>query len=283
MTPNPTGALATAAGPSLGAAPVPFQLVTSSTSITQGVVTVTATATGAPAIPFTYYCVVTYTATGTESLVSVPFVINAPAGLLPIVSVSATGEPTGATNFALYAGVYYGAYALQQATRTTTATGATFTLAYPLTNSNGVNQAPSNVTTNIVGIALGDSGSVYALGIGGSAAAGGYNQTLGIWANPPALGSSPEVQYGYVASLVGATFEISLKQAWYPNLIGASIGITLDAASGWHIADTTATQCGIINGKVTGAGQYSSYDEVGGYGEAGARVICLLTTAGAAI
>jgi len=240
---------------------------------------VTATATGAPAIPFTYYCVLTYTASGTESLTSQQFVINCPAGLLPIISVSATGEPSGADHFAAYVGVYPGGTALQQASRTTTATGSTYTFAYPLTNNIGVNQSASNDNASIVGIAIADSGAVYALGIGGSSAAGGYNQTLGIWSNPPALGSSPEAQYGFVASVANnAPVEMSLKQAWYPSLIGSSFGLTLDTSSGWFIADTGATAIGTIIGKVTGAGAYASTDDVGGYGETGARVLVNFTS-----
>lgn len=241
--------------------------------------TVTATATGAPAIPFTYYCYVAYTTTNQESLLSIPFVINAPAGILPIISVSATGEPSGADHFVAYVGVYPGSISLQQASRTTTATGGTYTFAYPLTNNTGVNQAVSNVNSKIVGIALMDSGAVYALGIGGSAAAGGYNQTLGIWANPPALGSSPEAIYGYVASLLNnQPLEISLVQGWWPSLVGSSIGFTLDSSSGWFVADTGATAIGNITGKVTGAGQYASVDDVGGGGETGARVYIILTS-----
>jgi len=281
--PNPTGTFTVAGnltpGPSLGTSPIPFQIVTSSTSIVQGVVTVTATASGAPNVPYTYYCIVTYTKTGAESLTSQEFIINCPANLLPIVAVSATGEPSGATNWALYAGIYPNGEVLQQATRTTTATGSSYTFANPLTNNVGANQAVSNVNANILGIALSDSAAVYALGVGGSSAAGGYNQTLGIWANPPALGSSPEALYGYVASLANnAPFEISLKQAWYPALIGNAIGLTLDATTGWFIADTGATGVGNITEKTTGAGLFGVVDDVGGATEAGARVYCILTS-----
>lgn len=204
----------------------------------------TTAAAGAPAA--TYYILVSYTATSNESLASQEFVVNCAAGNVPTVNVASAGAPGAATNFACYASVVQGAETLQQASKTTTALGATFTLANPLINPSGIGRAASNANSGICGLTLHDSAALYASGIGGSNTAGGIANLLGTWGNPPPLGG-PDAQQALVASLVnGQPIEISLKQPWLSSLEGAAAGLTLDTsqqAAGVFIADTTATAC----------------------------------------
>lgn len=252
-TPSPTGSMATVAGPAASA-------------ITIG----TTAAAGAPAA--TYYVITTYTATSNESLPSAEYLINCAAGTVPTVNVASAGAPAAATNFAAYIGVYSGGEALQQATKTTTALGATFNAAYPLTNNTGANRAASNVSANIVGIALHDSAAIYAQGVGGSATAGGLGNLLGTWVNPPPLGGI-DPQQCLVAKLTNnVPLEISLKQAYYPALIGAAVGLTLDT-SGYFVADTTATAVAKIVNHPAGV-----TTDVGANGDTFARVQVLFTS-----
>lgn len=260
LTPNPTGAgnFSANAGPATSA-------------ITFG----SASTSGAPAQA--YYIVVTYTATSKESQPSAEYVVYAAAGTTPTVTVSATGQPTGTTNFATYVGLYPGSEALQDTTRTTTATGSAFTVPWPFTNSIGVNRAASNVNSSIAGIALHDSAEIFQSGIGGSATAGGPAQLLGTWSNPPPLGA-PDPLQDLVASLVApAVIEISLKQPYYTSLNGTTAGFTLDTtqqAAGIFIADTTATTAITILGAIGGA----QSDVGGGPGDTGTRIRAIVST-----
>lgn len=188
----------------------------------------------------------TYTATAKESPVSAEFIQNCPAGFVPQVTVASAGAPAGATNYAVYASVMEGAETLQQATKTTTALGANFTLPNPLINPSGITRAASNANSGIAGLTLHDSGALYATGVGGSNTAGGINQLLGTWGNPPPLGGFDAAQALVVPLILSQAVEISLKQPWTSGLSGSQAGLTLDTsqqAAGVFIADTTATAC----------------------------------------
>jgi hypothetical protein len=247
-TPAPTGALAAVAGP-----------------LPSAVTLSTVASAGAPAA--TYYVIVTYTAAGTESLPSQEFIVNAQPGFLPQVNVAVAGAPAGATNYAAYFSLYSGMEQLQQATRTTTALGTAFEAANPLANSVGINLAPTNASTLIVGIAAHDSAALYALGVGGSATAGGPGNLLGTYPNPPPLGLG-DPQQAVVDRIVDQPIVISLKQPWYGSLIGTTAGILLDAASGNHLLDNTQSNLIFrIQAKVTGA-----QTDVGSVGDTNALV-----------
>lgn len=260
LTPTPGGAgnFGTNAGPATSA-------------ITFG----SASTSGAPAQA--YYIVVTYTATSKESLPSAEYVVFAPAGTTPTVTVAVAGAPTGTTNFATYVGLYPGSEALQDTTTTTTATGSAFTIPWPFTNSKGVNRAASNVNSSIAGLALHDSAAIFQSGIGGSGTAGGPGNLLGYWVNPPPLGP-PDPLQDLVASLMSpAIIEISLKQPYYTALNGTTCGFTLDTsqqAAGIFIADTTATTALTILGAIGGA----ESDVGGGPGDTGTRIKAIVST-----
>lgn len=177
---------------------------------------------------------------------SAEFIQNCPAGFVPQVTVASAGAPAGATNYAVYASVMEGAETLQQATKTTTALGANFTLPNPLINPSGITRAASNANSGIAGLTLHDSGALYATGVGGSNTAGGINQLLGTWGNPPPLGGFDAAQALVVPLILSQAVEISLKQPWTSGLSGSQAGLTLDTsqqAAGVFIADTTATAC----------------------------------------
>jgi hypothetical protein len=196
---------------------------------------------------------------------------------VPTVNVASAGAPASATNFAVYAGLYPDNLALQQATRTTTALGSTYTLVYPLTNSIGANRAASNVNSNILGIAMHDSAAEWAQGIGGALTAGTLTSRLGSWGNPAPLSDLTPIQALIAKLSSGTPIEISLKQAWSGALIGSTAGLTLDTtqqAAGVFIADTTATTCLTIDGIAGGA----EVDDGGGVGDTGSRIIARITT-----
>ena len=254
---------ATIAGPSLGTLPVPFQVSTNASSQTQGVVTVTAQ-TAASAPPETLFGVVTYTAAAitTESQPSQPFIINSAAGITPIVNVSATGAPAGLTKYAVYMGFLPNTWYLQHAV---TALGTVTDLAYPLTNSTGVNQAQAGISTGILGMADCDSDAYFA-GVLGATAGGSQNtgkrslfgatQSFGPgWTNDPFALPVTKLQQGEV--------EISLKQAWYNSLIGSSVGLNIDAATGYFVADTTETACATIQNLAWGPGYRGDVGDIG--------------------
>lgn len=234
-----------------------------------------ASTSGAPAQA--YYIVVTYTATSKESQPSQEFVVYAAAGTTPTVTVAAAGAPSGTTNFATYVSVYPGGEALQDTTRTTTATDSAFTIPWPFTNSKGVNRAASNVNSSIVGLALHDSAALFQSGIGGAGTSGGPANVLGTWSNPPPLGA-PDPLQDLAASLVApAIIEISLKQPYYTSLNGTTAGFTLDTAqqaAGIFIADTTATTAITILGAIGGA----QSDVGGGPGDTGTRIRASVST-----
>jgi hypothetical protein len=261
-----SGALLNVAGPVFAST----ISVNSTAAVTSGVVTVTGVVTaGAPAA--VYYVFLTYTAAGIiESLPGPEFLVNCAAGYTFSVNV-ASGQ-AGATNFAAYVSTYEGGGLLQQATKTTTALGAAFTIPYPLTNSVGLNRAATGSNTSIAGIALHDSQSLFATGVGASFTAGNISNLFGAWANPPPANPIDPSQALVTSLTNGQIFEISLLQPWTNSLIGTAAGITLDS-SGWFVADTTQSTFFTITGKVVGA-----YSDVGGLNDTYARVYAVATS-----
>ena len=227
-TPAQTGSMAALAGP-------PASAVTLTTT----------TSSGAPASTVFFY--VAYSATSNESLPSGPFIVNAPAGYVAQINVSATGAPAAATNYVVYAGYIPTYAALQNTSRTTTLLGTAFAVANPLTNYISAANAASNATTGIIGLAAADSNAYFNSGPGGATTVG--NQSLfGATQSFPPLDSLGAYGIPVVKFQTGMLVEMSLKQAWYPSLLNASVGITLDATSGWFIADTGASAAGVIAG-----------------------------------
>lgn len=262
-----SGALAGVAGPAWNGGQLS---INSTAAVVSGAVTVTGVnSAGAP--PTTTYVFLTYTAAGViESLPGPEFIVNTAANFTFSIAVAAAGAPAAATNFAMYESVYEGGELLQQATKTTTALGAAFTSPVPLTNSVGINQAPTNATTTIVGIALHDSQSLWATGVGGAFTAGGISQLLGAWMPPPTLGPIDPSQ-GLVCSLVNAQpFEACLVQPWSNAFIGSAVSLVLDA-SGWHtVSISGGNQFATIVGKAFG-----SPADVGGVNDTNVRVNCV--------
>lgn len=267
--------LATTPGPSPAG---PFQLTTSASTFTSNNVTIAGSAS-ASAPAQSYYVILTYTATtGTnETLSGGEFIINAAAGVVPSINVLSAGAPASAVTFAVYAGIYEGGEILQQATKFTTALGTPFVLSSPLVNSLGLNRAPSAVLTAtvITGIALADSASQYALGIGGAFNVGGPGNLLGAWGTPPTLGPLDPSQ-GLVASLTNGTpLEISLAGiAWSNALVGQSVGLALDATSGYFVANTSGNAVATIINK-----PFGSNADVGQVGDINTRVQIVLNAA----
>lgn len=126
--------------------------------------------------------------------------------------------------------------------------------------------------TGIVGLANADGSALYFAGIGGSTAvASPYaanTQLFGWTTATTAL--QPGLDFlGLPVSLAhnGQQFELSLSQAFAQTTIGAQVGVALDAASGYYIADTSATnKVAIVVGEVDGPGK-------GTIGDIGKRVI----------
>jgi hypothetical protein len=247
---NATGALTP--GPFLGLTAstpgVPFNIMTSSASVTQGAVTVAGAAqAGAPAR--TLYGVVTYAITATtESQNSQPFIINTAPGVGVTIVVASAGKPAGATTYIPYLGFAPNTWAAQAAA---TALGTpTGTIANPLTNSVGVNRAAAAVSSGIIGMANVDSdayfGGILGATSGGSLNTGkrslfGATQSYGPgWPNDAFALPVTKLQSGfYVCNLV---------QPWNNTLLSAAVGFNIDAGSGYFVADTTQTQAGTIDG-----------------------------------
>lgn len=231
VTPLPVGSMAALAGPLASA-------------ITFG----TTAAAGAPAQ--TFYLYFAYTATTNQSLVSGPFVQNVNAGTVPNLTVAAAGAPAAATNWAVFASYTPTFEALQQATTTTTALGSAFALSNPLTNYTGAIQSPSNTNAGIIGVAAADSNATFFAGAGGAQSVGNTSLFGATQSFPPvdSLGALAVP----IIKLQTCVLEMSLVQPLFPGLLNAAVGITLDATTGWHVADTTATACGTIQEIITG-------------------------------
>lgn len=256
-TPAPTGSMSTTAGP-----------------LAANVTLSTTTTSGAPAA--TYYIIVTYTATSNESLLSQEFIVNCLVGTTPTISVASSGAPAAATDFAAYVSLYSGGEALQQASKTTTALGATYTVAYPLTNSIGANRSVTNPSGSIWGLAQSNSNDVFFSGIGGSSTVNDAS-LFGASLGPPLVPA--EVQQLYVIALGGQPVQINLSQAyaWTYSLVGTTVGLTLDTTSGFFYADPAAgNKVATITGNVSGVLMGANYP--GGPGDFGARVIIQMTT-----
>jgi hypothetical protein len=225
VTPLPVGSMAALPGPVAAA-------------ITFG------TSASAAAPGGTYYHYIAYTATTNQSLPSGPWLQFVPPGFLPTVTVSATAgsPPAAATNFAVFSSLLPTFEALQQATTTTTALGSTFTLANPLTTYIPPPRAATGVSSGIIGIANDPSDSTFWSDKVGNKSAFGQGQSQ------PPLDSLGALSVPIIKCQTGL-FDMSLKQAYSPALIGAAVGITLDATSGFFIADTTQTQVGTIQGQ----------------------------------
>jgi len=127
-------------------------------------------------------------------------------------------------------------------------------------------------TTGIVGLANADGSALYFSGIGGSTAvASPYaanTQLFGYTTATTAL--QPGLDFlGLPITLAhnGQQFEVSLSQAFAQASLGVQVGIALDAASGYYIADTSATnKVATIIGEVDGPGK-------GTIGDTGKRVL----------
>jgi hypothetical protein len=229
--------LATTAGPALAAGQGVFTLISTSTSITSGAVTVTA-ATSANNPAQTYYCIVTYTNTtgSNESLSSQEFIIQCPAGLAPQVTVASASAPTGAATFALYVGLYPGYEALQQATKYTTSLGTAFTIPAPqLTNSIGLSRAATNASAAMFGMAVDDSNALFYNSIGNV----GNQSLFGVTMTQPPL-TAADAYNNLVYKLQSQTLEMNLVQPFYPSVIGGAVaGLLLDPTTGFFVADTS--------------------------------------------
>jgi hypothetical protein len=254
-----TSTLATAAAPAASA-------------VTLG----TSASAGAPAA--TYYSVVTYSASGAQSVPSQVFIQNVAAGNLPTIVVASAGAPAAADHFVVYMGLSPGSLSMQQAALTTTALGATFTAANPLTNSVGWNRSVTNPSANIVGLACDASNENFFDGTGGSFNVGPGSR-LGADTSVPPL-TPFEAQGAYVIGLGGGTtIEMNLinTTAYYPSLLGTTAGIALDSTTGFFIVDPAQS-----NKTVTIVGQrdgvYIGPTSPGTVGDLGARVIVQFTS-----
>lgn len=272
--PSPQGSMAAVVGPTLG---INANLSSAASTVTVGNVAITATSTGAPGFAVSYYVILTYTATTNESLPGQEFIINAAPGVLPIVNVTTTGGNAAATNYGVYVGVYSGGEARQQAALTTTAINTPLTFPNPLTNNIGLNRVATNANAGIIGLAMHDSAALYVGGVGGSFSAGGPANLLGTWGSPPPLmpGDPQQALVGYTGIYGGAPIEICLLQPFYESLVGTAAGITLNAASGYFVADNSqSNKILTITDKVLG-----SPTDVGATnnGDTFSRVKCVFT------
>jgi hypothetical protein len=253
--PSPTGTLSSSAGP-------PPAAVTFGTSVSAG----------APAASYWVYLAYTASTTALQtSQVGGPYIVNAPAGYVPTVNVSATGAPTLAAQYAVYAGYNPTYIAQQSASTTATALGATYTFATTLANYTAATQAASNVQSGIIGLAAADSNTPFNSGPGGATTVGNTSLFGATQSYPPldSLGA-----FGVpIVKAQGTVFEFSLKQAYYGSLNNTSAGLTLDAASGWFVVDNTASACGTILAGIQGPPPF-----FGGIGDFGARVRFSFTT-----
>jgi hypothetical protein len=244
-SPNPNGTLLLFQGP-----------VAFTNAAQLSVVTVTlVAAAGAPSL--TLYAAVTYTdAGGDESQVSPLLPIGVPAGFTVSISVSAVGAPVGATQFNVYAGLFPRFWFLQVAH---TALGGTAALTYPLTNYAGMLPAPVGAVTNLIGMSDSAFDQVFDPLSGFPGRRNPYGATM---STDPLMGTNalwPVIKLG------AGTFELNLVQAFSPALIGAAVGINIDAATGRSVWDTTQPQVATITEQEFGMFQ-------GGMGVPGTRV-----------
>lgn len=246
-TPAPTGSMSTTAGPAASA-------------VTFG----QSASAGAPG--GTFFAYLTYTATSNESLPAGPYAFTVAPGNVLTINVASAGAPAAATNFAAYVSTVPTLECLQQATRTTTALGATFTCANPLTNSYGISGAATNVASGLIGIAASDSNAAFFSGIGGSASVGNAS-VFGALANYPPLDSIGAMAIP-ICKLAGSLWEFSLVQPYSPALDRTTAGITLDATTGFYVVDTSqSNKIVTIQGASSGPSPF-----FGSVNDTGARV-----------
>lgn len=230
-TPVPNGSLAAFNGPIA---------ITNAASLSVVTVGFTAVA-GAPAR--TYWLAVTYTdAGGDESQVSQMLPVGAAAGFVPNVTVAAAGAPATATQFNLYAGLFPRIEFLQVAH---TALGALATLAYPLTNYQGVVPSVVGSATLIVGFADSAFDQVFDPLSAFPGRRSPYGATM---STDPLMGTNA---LWPVLKGQSGTFELNMIQP-YSGQIGGAIGLNIDPISGLPVWDQTQTQCAVISGFANG-------------------------------
>lgn len=223
--PNPNGSLSAFAGP-----------IVISESNQTSVLTVTfTTSAGAPAQ--TYWPAFSYSGAGSiESQISPASPVFAPAGQVPVFSISASGAPAGATGFNTYCGLFPRQWYQQHAATTL---GSTYTIVYPLTNFLGVGPVAAGDSANIVGFASDPSDQIFdTLGN----AAPNRRSPYG-----PTLSTSPLQSLNSVYPVEDANpnvgiWELNLIQALIDPPNGIAVGINIDATTGLPVWDTTQTQ-----------------------------------------
>lgn len=257
-SPAPVGSLSTAIGPVLG------------TNLT---VSYSASA-NKPAQD--YFGVVNYSDAGNtiQSQTSDEFIISAPFGFVPTVTVTTVGAPALATNFRTYLGVIPNVYSFQG----TTTLGSTFTGANPLTNHTGTVRAATGASTNLVGMAASDS-DVFFAGFPGTSAQTGKRSLFGS-SQAMAPGWDNDAFALPVCKLQVGTFVMNLLQPYYPTLNGTTAGIAIDTGNtfivggtNFFIVDNTQTACLTIIRRVL------SNPGVEANGDTGARVEVAFTPA----
>lgn len=239
-------------------------------AITSSIVAPTVTGSSAAARFIMFY---TYVGAGSiESQPSPEYVLTLAAGTTYTLTVPTAGAPAAATDFNTYIGVISGGEFQQVAG---TALGSAATIPNPLTNYNGVIQAATNASANIVGFAESDYDVTYAPRAGATGPGYSNRDLFGIDATQPPLGYLEQYQASYYKLNANQQlFEASLVQGWYPSLIGTTAGILLSTAASCHAVDTSQSNKIItIVGKVQGPDNVA-YGSVGDVGDTGARIIC---------
>jgi len=252
--PNPNGSISTVVPP----------------AITSSIVAPTVTGSSAAARYIMFY---TYVGGGSiESQPSPEYVLNLAAGTTYTLTVPSAGAPAAATTFNTYIGTVSGGE-FQQVSGTTL--GSAASIPNPLTNYNGVIQAATNASANIVGFAESDYDVTYAPRAGSPGPGYSNRDLFGIDATQPPLGYLEQYQVGYYrVSANQQLFEASLVQGWYASLIGTTAGIKYDTTANCHAIDTSqSNKIVTIVGKVQGPDN-TTYGSVGDVGDTGARIIC---------
>lgn len=221
VNPNPNASIAAASGPIMP-------------NVAGSPVTITNVAQ-AGAVAQAYYIILTYVGAGSiESLPSLEYLFSSPAGFTPNIVVTSVGSPVNSTGTGTYIGLVPGSEAQQAAS-------TNFTVAYhqaaTLANYQGVNQAATNASANIVGLALHGSDAVWATGVGGSSTAGANRNVLGVTANPPPIGGPENFGVNVVKLLASQPLVMSLVQPYYNNV--TAVGLLLDTVSGKFVLDSS--------------------------------------------
>jgi hypothetical protein len=263
--------LATTAGPTTLQ---PININAAAASVTaNGITVVGVTTANAPAQA--YYIVLTWSGSTTqstgqsvESLSGAEFVVNCVAGVTP--KFYAANPNNTSVSLIVYASTYPQSEVFQ-GNAAGFGSGNSVTLNYPLTNSVGVNQSVTNPSANVAGLAVHSSNAFYFSGSGGSFAANErslFGATDAVPPNHPA-----ETYQAQVINPANTLFVLSLKQAYNNSMQGQqTAGLTLDANSGYFVADTTASHAILtIQGLLSGA--QIGPTATGGPGDIGTRVL----------